>query len=435
MSRLTDLIARAKTKDAQLGTDLEREFRALSTRRAFGLNFERHQPEAVELPNRPVRKGDKVRVLRVRGSTSTGDDRLWKVKAVQKGKGHLTLIDGEKSDAQEVAICDLVVVAEFQDFIYPGLISTGRLECGGDRPFHTVINAENYLDKFLEDSDYAVIEDAFKRAGRELSPDVARTYADYRADKAGNTDIEEALIDARTDIAAMGLVADVRVQLEAQAEKLANDWFDQFHDRIKTLSDERQEAYRQIRGMSAEPQTINLARPGAWLEATMLKDVGGAEAQLPAFKNHLMCDEHGNFPALLNEWEADVLKKELDRTDAVAWYRNPGRPTQESLGVVYELDGLKILRPDFIFFVSESGRIVADLIDPHSHHLADALPKICGLIELAKAHPDAFRRVESVSKVDDVLRCLDLTDTEVQQAALNASSALALYNSSVSQPY
>src|SRR5699024_9332523 len=28
--------------------------------------------------------------------------------------------------------------------IYPGLISTGKVERGGDKPFHAVINAENY---------------------------------------------------------------------------------------------------------------------------------------------------------------------------------------------------------------------------------------------------------------------------------------------------
>ena len=39
MSRLTDLIAEAKSKDSQLGTDLEREFKVLSSRRAFGLNL------------------------------------------------------------------------------------------------------------------------------------------------------------------------------------------------------------------------------------------------------------------------------------------------------------------------------------------------------------------------------------------------------------
>src|SRR5215213_9844226 len=69
VSRLTDLILKAKANDPQLGADLEREFRALSSRLSFGLNFERHRPEAVELPQRPVRRGDKVRVLPPRGST------------------------------------------------------------------------------------------------------------------------------------------------------------------------------------------------------------------------------------------------------------------------------------------------------------------------------------------------------------------------------
>jgi adenine-specific DNA-methyltransferase len=43
-----------------------------------------------------------------------------------------------------VALHDLVVVAEFRDTIYPGLISTGRVQLGGDKPHHTVINGENY---------------------------------------------------------------------------------------------------------------------------------------------------------------------------------------------------------------------------------------------------------------------------------------------------
>ncbi len=62
MSRLTDLLAQAKTKDSQLGADLDREFKVLSSRLPFGLNFERHRPEAVELPQRPIRKGQLGRV-------------------------------------------------------------------------------------------------------------------------------------------------------------------------------------------------------------------------------------------------------------------------------------------------------------------------------------------------------------------------------------
>ena len=148
MSRLTDLIAQAKTKDATLGNELEREFRALANRRAFGLNFERHAPESVELPGRPIRKGDKVRVLPHRGSTDKGDQRLWKVNRnrLQNGKrmADLTLHQAAEAEAQTVAVEDLIVVAEMRDYIYPGLVSTGKVERGGDKPCHTVINGENF---------------------------------------------------------------------------------------------------------------------------------------------------------------------------------------------------------------------------------------------------------------------------------------------------
>ena len=136
MSRLTDLIAQAKSKDASLGTELEREFKALTNRRAFGLNFERHSPESVELPGRPIRKGDKVRVLPPRGETSKGDKRLWKVGRTYKQDGQrvaeLALIEAEDSENQTVSVVDLVVVAKFRDFIYPGLKSTGKVERGGE---------------------------------------------------------------------------------------------------------------------------------------------------------------------------------------------------------------------------------------------------------------------------------------------------------------
>jgi adenine-specific DNA-methyltransferase len=145
VSRLTELIARVKGKDPQMGADLEGEFRVLSSRRAYGLNFERHRPETIELPERPVRRGDKVRVLPNRGSTKKGDQLLWVVKKISKAGGaHLELLGSAESKTQDVPIEDIVVVAEFRDFIYPGLVSTGKVMQGGDKPFHTIINAENY---------------------------------------------------------------------------------------------------------------------------------------------------------------------------------------------------------------------------------------------------------------------------------------------------
>lgn len=148
MSRLTELLRQARKADPQLGADLEAEIAALTKRRTFGLVFEQHQPEAVELPGRPVRHGDKVRVLPPRGETKAGDQRLWRVTRIERVDGqrvaHLAELDAEEPETQAVLVDHVVIVAEFRDRIFPGLVETGRAERGGDKPFHTVINAENY---------------------------------------------------------------------------------------------------------------------------------------------------------------------------------------------------------------------------------------------------------------------------------------------------
>lgn len=148
MSRLSELLRQARKADPQLGADLEMEIAALRKRRSFGLVFEPHQPEAVELPGRPVRLGDKVRSLPPRGETVRGDKCLWRVVRVERSESgplaHLSEIDAEKPHTRTVATDDLVVVAESRDRVYPGLVETGRVERGGDKPFHTVINSENY---------------------------------------------------------------------------------------------------------------------------------------------------------------------------------------------------------------------------------------------------------------------------------------------------
>lgn len=148
MSRLTELLRQARKANAQLGADLEAEIAALTKRRTFGLVFEQHQPEAVELPGRPVRRGDKVRVLPPRGEAKAGDQRLWRVTRIERVEGqrvaHLAELEAEEPETEAVLADDVVVVTEFRDRIYPGLVETGRAERGGDKPFHSVINAENY---------------------------------------------------------------------------------------------------------------------------------------------------------------------------------------------------------------------------------------------------------------------------------------------------
>ena len=151
MSRLSNLLRQVETQDQQLAADLKREVEALSGRRAFGLNFERHIPETVELPNRQVRRGDKVRFVPERGEKPISvDRRLWRVDRIRRTRqGRVADLVRQADPEAEVqiasrAVDDLVVIAEFRDPIYPGLVSTGKVERGGDRPFHTVINAENF---------------------------------------------------------------------------------------------------------------------------------------------------------------------------------------------------------------------------------------------------------------------------------------------------
>jgi adenine-specific DNA-methyltransferase len=77
-----------------------------------------------------------------------GDEQLWKVLSTKTEDG-ARLAEVEKPNVfkyerKKFPVEDLIVVAEFNDYLYPGLISTGKVERGGDKPFHTVINAENF---------------------------------------------------------------------------------------------------------------------------------------------------------------------------------------------------------------------------------------------------------------------------------------------------
>jgi type III restriction enzyme len=225
------------------------------------------------------------------------------------------------------------------------------------------------FNDFLEESDYTVIEDAYRRASRVLSPDLSRTYVEFIADKKNDAESpEDSLLEARADIAALGLVPGVKTYLDAEANELALAWLDKYRIPIKGLSDERQESYRLIKAMSTDPQDIDLTKPKSWMEATYAREADGSEAPLPTYQHHIMSDEDGQFPAdIKSSWERDVLQAEMQRHGFQAWYRNPSRPSQDSLGIAYTDNAqVKIVRPDFIFFSTQAdGSITADIVDPH----------------------------------------------------------------------
>lgn len=55
-----------------------------------------------------------------------------------------TSYDENDGEPREAGLGDVVAVAEYDQPIYAGLRETGRVERGGDRPYHVVINGENH---------------------------------------------------------------------------------------------------------------------------------------------------------------------------------------------------------------------------------------------------------------------------------------------------
>ncbi len=354
---------------------------------------------------------------------------------------HELAADGLLADAGKKAHTELHKVLDAARARYSDEITAARkavLTVEGKSLLADLKGRSKSFDDFVEDADYAVIEDAYRRACRILSPDVSRTYAEYLAEKNTVADSpEEALMDAHADIAALGLVPKVKDYLDAEAEKLATTWLDEYRVAVKNLSDERQEAFRQIREMSTQPQDIDLAKPSSWMEPTVAREANGQEHPIPTRGHHLLCDADGKFPVNLNGWEEDVLDRETGRAGFVAWFRNPSRASRESLAVAYEISNItKMVRPDFIFFNKRSdGSTTAAIVDPHGFHLGDALPKLRGLANYAEKHGSHYQRIEGVAKAGDKLRVLDLTRDTVRKAIAEATDAKALYEGAHASDY
>ncbi len=298
------------------------------------------------------------------------------------------------------------------------------------------------FDDFLEAADYTVVEDAYRRTARAITADLAKTYSEHlagsRANDSANDSYEEALIGSHVTVAALGLVPEIKGHLEDEAEKLANKWLQTYRVDIERLSDERQEVYRQIREMSIHPLDVDLAKPTSRMQSTAIREADGTEKPLPTFERHLLCDEKGLFSEdFSSSWEDKVLLAELKRPGTVAWYRNPSRTSQDSLGITYEGAGeIKIIRPDFIFFAqSQEGAIVVDIVDPHGIQFADALPKLKGLAKYAESNRDSYRRIEVVAEVGGKFRALGLTEVKVRLAIDTARTIRELYESDIAVDY
>ncbi len=148
MAHLDNLVE--AVKDPTLRAALRTEIDKVTKNRRLGLVFDRHLPESVTLPGFAIRQGEKVQVIADGSDDPTHLDEtgIWTVIEIRPATAVLRDGNGE---TREVPVSQLVATREFGDPIYPGLVSTGRVIRGGGtdgddggKPFHTVINAENY---------------------------------------------------------------------------------------------------------------------------------------------------------------------------------------------------------------------------------------------------------------------------------------------------
>ncbi|MEW1951050.1 DNA methyltransferase [Pseudarthrobacter sp902506025] len=135
MAHLDTLIA--MIPDEKLRNDIQAQVSKLTAKASFGLVYQEHHPETVQLPGFKVTRGSKVVF---KDGTTPG---IWTV--LKLADDIATIVrTGDTNERTTANVENLVLIREFGDPIYPGLKSVGSVTRGGDKPFHTVINAENF---------------------------------------------------------------------------------------------------------------------------------------------------------------------------------------------------------------------------------------------------------------------------------------------------
>lgn len=288
----------------------------------------------------------------------------------------------------------------------------------------------------VEQADERAIRHAFEDARRAFGSDIANAYVDHLT---AEDDSDDALRDALIRTAALACVPEVREAIDKKSDEIAQALFDEHADAIHQLPDDRQQEYRDINALAVTPQIDRLGRPRTRIE-DYVEEKDGQLGRAELVKLHLMADENGDAPiSKLNDWEGEVVKHEIARDDALAWYRNPPRQTADSLGIAYrdETTGnWRSMHPDFVLFHEVDGQAMASIVDPHGHHLDDSLVKLQALAAFAEEHGASFHRIEALSKVGDVMKMLNLQDPAVR-AGLKAGGQTVdwFYNSDLAVNY
>ena len=256
------------------------------------------------------------------------------------------------------------------------------------------------------------LESDATRVIKRVEEGVGEGYFRHRADGAGAEPIE-----ARIEVAALLRVDGVLAEIDAAATKFVTDHLAEFAAEIKNTTGETRVAYRRVQEQTSNRETLSV---NLLTNATAATEDGKGKA-IPVFDGHIYANSDGKFPVTLNTWESAVVAVETARRSFVAWYRNPKRPTPNSLRIPYQEESgrWRSLQVDFIVISRrDDGSLGASIVDPHGDHLADAKAKLKALAEFADEFGDRFVRIESIAEIDGKFRMLDMLLQPTRDAVL-----------------
>ncbi len=298
----------------------------------------------------------------------------------------------------------------------------------------TGASALTYND-FVIRADDRAIRTGFRFAQQALGATVAQAYVDHLCPEGEDDELRDAFVWT----SALAATKEVREKVDAMANEIAVRLFGAHRRDIEKLTDERKAEYERIRGLAVDPQRGVLGEPRLRMEDYKVVDKSGAVSVAPLLRDHLMADKNGEYPlGGLNPWEIDVVRTEMARTGALAWYRNPPRPALDSVTIAYrDHEGnWRSMHPDFVFFHEVDGSVRASIVDPHGHHLDDATTKLRALADFVERYPKAFHRVEQVTQLGAILRSIPL-HMEMARTSVRETgrSIVEIYESDIAIEY
>lgn len=264
---------------------------------------------------------------------------------------------------------------------------------------------------FIEASEENIY-DLFQRCSGILGEGLHETYAN-RPEFRG--DIHTARLELFFILQDAHALRAVQDKCEVEFERL----WQEHKDDIALMSVPTRDKYNQLRRRGAKAAAESIIAP----------ETIEVRRESPKWSGHLYVDERGKYGWKANRWEEKVLNRETKLAGYAGFLRNiPRKPW--SLCVPYGLANADAMFPDLLVFRRAKGKVVVDILEPHSDHFADAVAKAQGLARYAGEHGDLFGRIDIMRVEGDVIKSLHLQDRKIREKVLRMSKPedlLALY--------